>query len=57
MNRWQFPYVDAPASRRSFLLASTSLAAAAMSSDRALSIELTKLKNASIFTGDTFNAK
>lgn len=47
MNRWQFPYVDAPASRRSFLLASTSLAAAAMWSDRALSIELTKLKNAS----------
>lgn len=47
MNSWLFPYVDQPASRRSFLLAGGSLAAAALWADRAQGIELTKLKNAS----------
>lgn len=47
MNHWQFPYLDRPASRRSFLLTSGSLAAATVWADRALGVELTKLKNAS----------
>lgn len=47
MTPWLFPYIDAPASRRSFLLASSSLAAAALWADRAQGIELTRLKNKS----------
>ncbi len=47
MSNWLFPYVDVPTSRRSFLFASGSLAAAALGADRAQGIELTRLKNAS----------
>src|SRR5688572_29512356 len=48
MTRWQFPYIDqATHSRRNFLYATGSLAAAALWADRAEGIELTKLKNAS----------
>lgn len=48
MTRWQFPYIDeATNSRRNFLYATGSLAAAALWADRAEGIELTKLKNAS----------
>jgi alkaline phosphatase D len=46
MTRWQFPYVDESTSRRSFLFTSGSLAAAAVWANRAVGIELTKLKNA-----------
>ncbi|WP_254513460.1 alkaline phosphatase D family protein [Anatilimnocola floriformis] len=45
MKSWLFPYLDQPASRRSFLATGTSLAAAALWADRAQSIELTRLKN------------
>ena len=45
MKNWLFPYVDEPTSRRSFLVASTSLAAAAIWADRAQGLELTGLKN------------
>ena len=45
MTRWQFPYLDDNTSRRSFLYATGSLAAAALWADRAQGIELTRLKN------------
>ncbi|WP_254513461.1 alkaline phosphatase D family protein [Anatilimnocola floriformis] len=44
MPGWQFPYLDEPTSRRSFLATSTSLAAAAIWADRAQGVALTKLK-------------
>jgi alkaline phosphatase D len=47
MTNWLFPYVDVPTTRRSFLAASTSLAAAAIWADRAQGVELNRLKNAS----------